>query len=95
MIAMEQKNNLKDEIVSAVVEHLVSFEERINEKFEKIDEKFGKVDEKFLSIDGQLRKQGVILEDVQGKVQLLVEGQDAIHERIDKLEVRVTALEER
>ena len=106
MVVMEQQSNLKEEIVSAVVEHLSSFEERINKRmddgFAKVDDRFAKVDKKFFSIDGQFskidyqfRKQGVILEDIQGKVQLLAEGQDVIHQRIDTLEVRVTALEER
>jgi hypothetical protein len=61
MVVMEQKDNLKEEIVSAVVEHLISFEERINAR-----------------MDGKFAK-----------------GQDTINQRIDKLEVRVTILEER
>lgn len=89
MLVMEQQNNLKEEIVSAVTAELRSFKQEI---VQRMALGFMKQD---LKIDKQFREQGVILEDIQDKVQLIVEGQDAIHQRIDRLHKRVTVLEER
>jgi hypothetical protein len=99
IVAMEQEKNLKDGIVAAVVEQLLAFKGEIIQGVDtKLQSFKGEVDKQLLSfkehVDTRFRHQGVILEDIQDNVKIIAEGQDFLHSKVDRLEDRVTVLEQ-
>jgi hypothetical protein len=74
--------------------HLVDFLSKkfahIDERFEHIDERFAHIDERFDRIDlrfeEQARHTGVLMENLEHRIQIVAEGVTANGERIDRLE---------
>ncbi|MGC2422892.1 MAG: hypothetical protein WA666_00895 [Nitrospirota bacterium] len=62
--------------------------EKIDERFEKIDNQFEKIDERFKKIDDQFeevkRHTGVLIEAVEHKIDIVIEGVMGLNERLDR-----------
>jgi archaellum component FlaC len=62
--------------------------EKIDERFEKIDARFEKIDDKFKKIDDQFeevkRHTGVLIEAVEHKIDIVIEGVMGLNERLDR-----------
>ena len=86
MVSMENEKALKDEIVEAIDERLDArfevFEKKIERKFQAIDERFNTLETK---MDDGFRHQGVLIEKMQDDIDTLVDGQEMLHERIDRV----------
>jgi predicted RNase H-like nuclease (RuvC/YqgF family) len=89
IMTMENNKNLKDEIVAAI-------DKRMNERFESFAVKMDQRFESFTAdVDRRFDLQGVLLEDMNDKIELLAEGQDVLHGRIDRLQGDVSKIEAR
>jgi hypothetical protein len=72
---MENNKNLKDEIVKAI-------KGEFNEHFKAIDRRFNNMEAK---MDDGFREQGVLMHVMQDDIETLIEGQEVLHQRIDRL----------
>ncbi len=48
--------------------------EQVDKRFEQVDRRFDQVDRRFEKVDEQLHRQGLLLESLNGNVQLALEG---------------------
>ncbi len=59
--------------------------EKIDEKFEKIDKRFDAMEEKFatkLDLEDSERRTGILIEEVHHKIDLVIEGQQGIIQKL-------------
>jgi hypothetical protein len=61
--------------------------EKIDEKFEKIDKRFDAMEEKFATkadLKDSERRTGILIEEVNHKIDLVIEGQQGIIQKLDR-----------
>jgi hypothetical protein len=100
MINMEQETNVKDEIVGTLAFVFRSIKDDI---IKEIDIRFGvareEADVRFHAItegiNERFQEQGILLEKMQDDIGTLVDGQEILHENVDRLDQRVVAVETR
>jgi hypothetical protein len=63
--------------------------------FHAVDAGFRAVDARFQGVDSQMRGQGVLLEKMQGDIDILVEGQEVLNGQVDRLDGRMGCVEEK
>lgn len=97
IIGMEDYKTLKDEIVEAMKAEFGGRFDAIDERFKVIDTRFDAMDRRFDSMDERMdegfRHQGVLIEAMQDDIDTLVEGQEVLHQRIDRVQSSVLRLE--
>jgi len=68
----------------------------IDERFEGVDKRFEGIDKHFETLESKMdegfRHQGVLLEAMQDDIDILVDGQEMLHERIDRLQGTVSEI---
>jgi ABC-type phosphate transport system auxiliary subunit len=103
---MANKNNVKNQEIVTLESinmkldaKLDALDAKFDAKFDAMDAKFDVMDAKFDMLDkkqdgfaADLRKQGVIMEQIESKVDLLAEGQVVLDKKIDGVDQKVDAL---
>lgn len=97
MIGMKNNNKTLTDLFEVVKAIKVEFGGR----FDNIDKKFDAIDKRSDSLKSELtekmdegfRHQGVLMEVMQDDIDTLVDGQEALHERIDGLQTTVSSIE--
>ena len=84
MVAMEQEKGLKEEIIAAVRGEFLAFKIEVKNELKGFEAKN----------DIQFRGQGVLLEKMQGDIDTLVEGQEILAMRVDRLDGRMERVED-
>lgn len=98
-------NTLKNEIVDALDGRLdkkfqsfkVELKDEMDKRFEAMDGRFeamdGRLEALEQTVDKSFRGQGVLMEEIQDDVNVLIEGQEVLHERIDNLQTTASDIE--
>ena len=101
MISMEKDTTLKDQIVDALNGRFDSFEGKVMTVMDgqlrtfKVELKEEIVGEIRIEMDKKFRAQGLLLEDMRDDIDTLVDGQEILHERIDRLQSTVSSIDEK
>jgi prefoldin subunit 5 len=101
------KVELKDELIVEVDKRFQSVDEHfqdIDGRFESIDKRLDKMDSRFegmdkrfesleKTVDEGFRGQGVLMEEIQDDIETLVEGQEILHARVDRVQGAISRVE--
>jgi hypothetical protein len=101
---MQNNKKLVGEIVEAIKVELEPRFGEIGKKFETIDRRFEAIDQRFDAMDQRFdgmdkkmdegfRQQGVLLEAMQDDINTLVDGQEILHGRIDRVQGTASRIE--
>ncbi len=85
----------KAEITGSIQSLEAKLEAKMDTGFHAVDAGFHAVDARFQGVDSQMRGQGVLLEKMQGDIDILVEGQEVLNGQVDRLDGRMGCVEEK